>query len=233
LEQGSETGYNHWQFVFATSKKKSLAQIREIFGGQGHFELTRSRAADDYVWKDDTSLGERFELGRRPTKRNSIIDWDAIRDDAVRGELDNIPADIYIRYYNSLTKIGSDHAKPHAIVRRTHVFWGKTGTGKSRRAWEEAGDEAYSKDPRTKWWTGYRGNECVVIDEFRGGIDIAHILRWTDRYAVSVETKGGSRPLCAERIWITSNLHPGDWYPELDRDTTQALMRRLIIEEIK
>lgn len=102
-------------------------------------------------------------------------------------------------------------------------------TGKSHRAWQEAGEGAYCKDPRTKWWCGYRGQASVVIDEFRGGVDIAHILRWFDRYPVLVETKGASVPLACTRIWLTSNVDPRDWYPDLDEATRGALMRRLKI----
>ena len=102
-----------------------------------------------------------------------------------------------------------------------------------RRAWEEAGLEAYAKDPRSKFWYGYRGEKKVIIDEFRGGIDVAHLLRWLDRYPVSVELKGSSRPLQAEQIWITSNLPPNKWYPDIDRETDQALLRRLHVEELK
>lgn len=124
------------------------------------------------------------------------------------------------------------------MERTCHVFWGRTGTGKSRRAWEEAGFEAFAKDPRTKFWDGYQGEEHVVIgkklseliiDEFRGGIDIAHMLRWLDRYPVRVEVKGSSRPLAATTIWITSNLDPRDWYSEVDSETRDALLRRLNI----
>ena len=118
---------------------------------------------------------------------------------------------------------------PKAIVRTCDVFWGTTGTGKSRRAWEEAGDIVYAKDPRTKWWCGYRGEKNVIIDEFRGTIDIAHLLRWLDRYPVCVEIKGASRPLNCERFWITSNVDPRKWYPEIDEETLAALLRRLNI----
>jgi len=55
------------------------------------------------------------------------------------------------------------------------------------------------------------------------------MLRWLDRYPVSVETKGGAMPLAARTIWITSNLDPRMWYPELDADTLAALLRRLNI----
>lgn len=72
----------------------------------------------------------------------------------------------------------------------------------------------------------------VIIDEFRGDIDVSHLLRWLDRYPVIVEIKGSSLPLVAERIYITSNLHPLAWYPNLDPLTQEALLRRLEINEI-
>lgn len=116
-----------------------------------------------------------------------------------------------------------------SVEREVFVFWGRTGTGKSQRAWNEAGVQAYSKDPRSKWFCGYRGQVHVVMDEFRGAIDISHLLRWTDRYPLSVETKGSSRPFLGSKIWITSNLDPRSWYPDLDSDTLDALLRRLNI----
>jgi len=96
-------------------------------------------------------------------------------------------------------------------------------------AWDQAGMEAYPKDPRTKFWCGYGAQEHVIVDEFRGGIDIAHVLRWLDRYPCHVEIKGGSRPLCAKRYWFTSNIPPREWYPDADDATFAALERRLEI----
>lgn len=72
----------------------------------------------------------------------------------------------------------------------------------------------------------------MVIDEFRGGIDIAHLLRWLDRYPVIVEVKGSSVVLKAKKIWITSNLNPEQWYEGLDQATTQALLRRLNVTHL-
>lgn len=55
LEQGAEDGYLHWQIVVAFQRKVRLRAVREVFG-PFHAELTRSDAARDYVWKDDTSV---------------------------------------------------------------------------------------------------------------------------------------------------------------------------------
>ena len=112
------------------------------------------------------------------------------------------------------------------------VYWGPTGTGKSHRAWREAGLAAYPKISTTKFWDGYRSHEHVVIDEFRGAIGIEKMLTWLDKYPVIIENKGSSTVLCATRIWITSNLHPNDWYPDVDQETKDALMRRLEIVHV-
>lgn len=56
--------------------------------------------------------------------------------------------------------------RPVAILRVVHVYWGPTGVGKSRTAWERAGLQAYAKDPRSKWWCGYKAQTSVVIGKF-------------------------------------------------------------------
>jgi len=224
-------GFLHWQVIVGLSKKCSLITIKNIFGPY-HAELTRSSSAEEYVFKEATRVaGTQFELGSRPFKRNSATDWVQVWDLAKAGKLMDIEADLRIRYYRTLLCIAGDYSEAPSILRTCHVFWGVTGSGKSRRAWAEAGVSAYSKDPRSKFWCGYRAQEHVVIDEFRGGIDLSHLLRWLDRYPVNVEIKGGSKPLMASTIWITSNLHPNDWYPDTDHLTNAALMRRLTIIE--
>lgn len=229
LEHGAG-GFVHWQLLIHCDRSRRLAWVKSVFGRSCHAELSRSDAADAYVWKDDTAVqGTRFELGVKPRKRNSKRDWDAIRADAIAGNLLGIDASVFVQHYRSLRAISSDYARPVAVVKRVHVFWGRTGTGKSRRAWDEAGMDAYCKDPRSKFWCGYNGHRKVVVDEFRGGIDIAHILRWTDRYPCYVELKGSSTPLLADEIWFTSNVDPRNWYPDLDPETLAALLRRLDI----
>jgi len=87
--------------------------------------------------------------------------------------------------------------------------------------------DAYSKSPTTKFWDGYRSHKHVVMDEFRGGISVEHLLRWLDVYPVLVEIKGSAVPLVAETIWITSNIPIDLWYPGIDLETLSALKRRI------
>jgi hypothetical protein len=227
--ENSESGFLHWQFIVAFKIKASLAACRATFG-PAHAELTRSAAAAEYCWKLDTRVdGTQFELGLKPFKRNSKIEWESVWELAKSGDFDAIPASVRVQSYRTLRSIHADYARPVAMERTCTVYWGITGSGKSRRAWDEAGLDAYPKDPRSKFWCGYRDQPNVVLDEFRGGIDISHLLRWLDRYPVIVEVKGGSAVLSAQKIWITSNISPRSWYPELDPETQDALLRRLTI----
>lgn len=178
----------------------------------------------------DTRVGNtQFELGRKPHRRNNKRDWEQCWELAKTGSFDAIDKSVLVPYYGAIRRIAADHATPPAITRKCYVYWGGTGLGKSRDAWDRAGLATYGKDPRSKFWDGYRGQKHVVMDEFRGGIDVAHLLRWTDRYPCMVEIKGSSTPLMMETLWITSNLDPRKWYPELDEETLAALLRRMEI----
>jgi len=237
-EAGESGGYLHYQFCVAFSKKASLARVKEVFGRSVHAELSRSEHAASYCCKEATRVDGPWEWGSRPIRRNAPTDWDSVWSAAIAGNYDSIPAQIRVAHYRSLRAINGDYASPQPLIRQVFVYWGLTGTGKSRRAWAESGLDAYCKDPRSKFWCGYESQKNVVIDEFRGktqlilgNIDISHLLRWFDRYPVRVEVKGSSRVFCAERIWITSNLEPKYWYPDVDSATVDALMRRLNITE--
>lgn len=99
LERGNDTGYIHWQLLVAFKTKIRLAAVKRLFGDSAHCELSRSSAANEYVWKEDTRIeGTQFELGVLAFKRNSQTDWDAVLRDAKRGRLDTVPADIVVRW---------------------------------------------------------------------------------------------------------------------------------------
>ena len=240
LERGA-SGYLHYQWVLYFRDKVSLATLKGAYPTT-FFEPSRSSAANAYASKEETRVqsGDDSELvgvfswrkGEINFNPNCATDWNAIKCLAKSGKLDEIPSGLYIRFYSTFKRIYTDHLVAPALERKCTVFWGPTGTGKSHRAFNEAGEGVYVKMPTTKWWDGYSCQESVIIDEFRGVIDVSHLLRWLDKYPVLVEVKGGTLPLFAKRFWITSNLEPKCWYPDVDSATMEALLRRLDIVNI-
>lgn len=230
-----ESGYEHWQIVCYFARKKRITGVKTHFPNTAHIEPTRSEAALDYVWKDETSVaGTRFEFGKLPINRKKTEDWDKIWDSAKCGNLMEIPADIRIRSYHTIKRIRKDFEmapmRPNITV---NVFWGVTGSGKSHKAFElaaESGHDFFVKGSTTKWWDGYKGEKIVIMDEFRGQISIEHLLKWFDKYPCYVEEKGGQLALKAETFYVCSNLDPRDWFKDIDDETKQALLRRLNIK---
>jgi len=230
------SGTIHWQFVVYFTKKDRvrLAALKKLFGDQVAFYPCKSEKAEKYVWKDDTcvDLQYRFEWGKRPFKHNSKVDAEKCFELCKQGRLEELPASYLIYHYQTAKKIKMDYMVGDPLEKEVNVYWGPTGVGKSRRAWNEAGFDAYPKTPTTKFWDGYQGQGKVVIDEFTGQIEITHLLRWLDRYPVLVETKGSGTPLKAKRIWITSNLPPEDWYSTVPEVQLAALLRRLNVHHM-
>lgn len=232
LEEG-EGGFRHWQLVAYFRRKCRLGGVKQLFGRRAHAELTRSEAAVEYVWKEDTYVeGTKFEFGESPFRRNRRTDWDAVKKAAEGRDWSSIPSDVLIRYYGNLRRIQNDSLQSYERGVRVVCYWGVSGIGKSRRARHESVGEVYNKDPDTKWWDGYKGEDTVIIDEYSGSFPITSLLRWLDRYGCSVETKGGSTPLVATHIFITCNLHPKTWYPKLPERQWAALERRMEIIEM-
>lgn len=102
-----------------------------------HWEtVTKDNGASSYCMKEDTRLDGPWEFGTKPLKRNDAKDWEEIKENAKKGNLDAIPSDVYIRHYHTLKAIAKDHMKvvPRTKPRICLWFYGETGVGKSRYA---------------------------------------------------------------------------------------------------
>jgi len=61
LEQG-DGGFRHYQLVIQFKRPVRRSHLSKWIT-RGHYEPTRSEAALDYVWKEDTRIGDPFEDG--------------------------------------------------------------------------------------------------------------------------------------------------------------------------
>lgn len=209
-EIGTTTNRPHWQ-LFATFKRAvRLAAVRKLFGTQSFAEPSRSEAAEEYVFKDDTAIaGTRFELGAKPHKRNSKTDWDAVKTLAKSGNLDDCPPDIYIQHYRTLKLIAMDNmAKPDDLDGCAGIWiYGPPGTGKSHYARQHYGSSLYLK-AQNKWWDGYQGQTNVLLDDLDTDC-LSHYLKiWLDKWAFIAECKGSSIQIRPKNFIITSNYTP-------------------------
>lgn len=111
---------------------------------------------------------------------------------------------------------------------KIQIFWGDSGTGKTKKAIEENPNAYILTKPNgnnTVWWDNYKGESCVILDEFYGWVSYDFLLRLLDRYRLQVQIKGGFVEMSATKFVITSNKDWREWYPNIDNK--QALERRI------
>lgn len=111
-------------------------------------------------------------------------------------------------------------------------LYGDTGTGKSKYAFENYNPETHyvlrKGNGGSVWWDNYTGQETVIIDDFSPkSYQLSYMLNVLDRYAMTIDYKGGATQLLAKKIIITSNYHPDDLYRgESCKEHRKALIRR-------
>lgn len=231
-----ENGNPHLQGYVHLDKPRSLQWCKTNLDDSAHWEPRRGTHAEarEYCTKDDTRVDGPWEFGDPPKQgdRSDLLALQTMLDTGA--SIEQVAREHFgafmrynrnIRAYRELTL---PHRNPDNEV-HVYVYWGPPGTGKSRRALYEAGEDAYFLSPPNAvggavWWDGYTGQDCIIIDDFYGWIPHHFMLRLCDRYPFTVQYKGGSIPIAATRIWITSNKEPNEWWP---RTGLGAMERRI------
>lgn len=234
------SGTPHIQGYIIFTKSYRFQSIKDRYLPRCHIEVSAGTADDNrrYCSKD----GNFREFGTKPVdaKGRDELAQRFVQAMESRGsglvEFSNeFPGTWFYSGHNLLRNYLCIQPPVHRPDVSCRWYYGPAGSGKSRRAHEEA-PEAYIKEPRTKWWNGYMLETDVIIDDFGpNGVDINHLLRWFDRYKCLVESKGGMLPLYATRFIVTSNFHPNNVYCGFGGEPhpqMPALLRRIVIEEI-
>jgi len=228
-EIGANSGRPHWQLVVAYRDKVRLARLVKDFP-RCHAEPTQSASANDYVFKDETYIdGTRFELGEKPFNRSSKTDWALAKKKAQEGKIDDVPADVYIKYYRTLKQIATDHMTKPADLSNVAGIWiyGPPGVGKSHFARQHYGSSLYFK-PQNKWWDGYQGEKNVLLDDFDYKGLGHHLKIWGDKYAFMAEQKGSSILIRPNNFIVTSNYSIEELFTE-DEALCAAIKRRFYV----
>lgn len=228
---GKEVGENgtpHLQGFVVFKNMKSFNQVR-LINGRAHWEITvaLSQAAADYCKKDQdfVEIGSLGRQGERNDLKNVARE---LREGSTIGEVAHQFPCSYIKYHSGIKNYALLMHTPynHTDVRGLWIQ-GPPGTGKSRYA--RTFESLYLKS-QNKWWDAYDGHDVVLMDDFdKQGQCLGHHLKiWSDRYACTGETKGGTVCLSHKLFIVTSNYSISDLFGE-DDVLCQAIRRRFIV----
>lgn len=236
LEEGShETP--HIQGYIELENPKSMGAMKKLLNRNDvHLEkrMGTAKQASEYCKKE----GHFYEKGemKKQGERTDLVELaEQVRTGEVNMEQlreDNPMA--YHTYGRTLEKIEDDRMRKTKREWMTKGTWlyGPTGVGKSHRAYEMAeGKSTYVYTEDGRWWDAYKGEEVVIIDDFRGSIPYNQLLKMIDKWEYKVPRRGREPMMfLAKEVIITSALHPKDVYKNLAAgDNLNQLYRRVEI----
>lgn len=229
-KEKGENGTPHLQGYVSLSSRKGLSWVKNTVGDRIHAEVMRGTNAQaaDYCKKD----GDFAEYGAIPSgagTRNDIKQCvEAIQEGKnMRDLADEFPS-IILRYGTGVLRLRQFIRPKRDSPPKIWVFWGPTGTGKTRRVWEFGDPDQIWIHPGGHWFDGYDQHPAVLFDDFEGSwFKLSYLLKLLDRYVFPVQVKGSQVWWCPKTIYITSNIEPSSWYPNAAQNHRDALARRL------
>jgi len=195
---------------------------------------------NDYYCSKENELvtfGKKPEAGFRG-------DLDETKEKLMKGDItvDQIAVEnphMFHMYGRTMERIEDISLRQRYRTEMTKGTWytGPSGSYKSRTCFEGFDpDTHYVKslcEADLKWWDGYKGQETVIMDEFRGQISFAYMLRLMDRYPLSVSRRGREPvPFLAKRLLISSIRHPRDVYVRQEGEPWEQFDRRCDVVEL-
>ncbi len=237
-ENAPTTGNRHIQAYVSYTDKLTHEQVRAKWPGCYVAARFRSpKVLREYVLKETSRRpgGHNWESGVLPlySKRQDCQDLvGLVTDGATNLQLILHNAQLFGQMRNVLMEYRDLISGNRTWFTNSHVFWGGTGMGKSRRAEHIA--MTYDKwdyvmvghKGARMWWDGCELAKCIVVEDYDGEWTMRTLLKVLDRYKLRVEIKGGHCNFIAEMVIFTSNKHPREWYPDIDYDGS-PLQRRL------
>ncbi len=193
------------QFKVRTRFKLALEQLG------GHIALFKCRGTEEQnnkycskdnqfmSWGEFTTQGQRADLSEIAERlKDPDIPLESIANDH--------PGD-WMRYYRGMKDFRQMAVKANTTKFRhveTYVFFGETGTGKTRAA-KQLGEFLIHGDSMD-WWDGYEHEKTIIIDEYACKTPITKLLGLLDGYQCRLPIKGGFTYANWTRVIITTNL---------------------------
>lgn len=236
--------YYHYQGYIEFNNAKRLSWLKNHIHPTAHFENRRGTQAQAIAYnsKDDTRISGPWRYGEPCSAGTSLSDQIrsyvalARSGTSFNDAIDAHPT-VAIRYptiYNTLSLTST--SSPRLVQRNVTLLCGPPGSGKTRYVYNYAqtsGDSLFVLPACTQraWFDGYDRHKLSLFDDFGADdsrIPFTVLLRVLDPwYNPNVEVKHSCVNFSSDVVFITSNLHPFEWYKEISPEHWRALKRRI------
>lgn len=235
-----ENGTPHLQGALQRKNPITIKGLKKNLGSRCHIEVMHGTYEQSKVYC--SKGGNIFEHGTCP-KQGNRSDIETVKDIVKSGGgmktvIQQVNSYQAMRCGEMILKYFEKGREKKPIV---YWFWGKTGMGKTKTAWDwmrkfYEPEDIYLSNKNLQWWEGYDADKVAIIDDFRKDFCTFHeLLRILDWMPYRVMCKNGSRQCLAEHIIFTCPKTPLELYGKVkdefgvenDREDIGQLLRRI------
>lgn len=242
-EKCPKTGKKHWQGMCIFNKKRSFKSAKKLLqkycGNKCHVEMMRSTINKNLKYCKKEGKYKEYGTLPKPGERN---DLNKLKEEILNGKtvkeiaMENL--NYYHQYGRSLNYVEdirlseNERTEPPKCI----WYWGKTGVGKSHKAYENTTVlNRYTWNKLDKWWDKYYQQDYVIINDFRGEIEYSVLLEMLDKWPFYVPRRCREPiPFNSKYIIITAPNPPENTYRrQLNKnDGIDQLLRRIEVIEL-
>jgi len=190
------TGRDHYQGYVEFTRTKRNNAVYIALGIRCTIDVRRGTRdqARAYSMKEEsrqpntipTEIGEWVPTGRPKVTSEDVMAL--LKEGASLDTVIEKAPSFVLRYRNSIESLHTHFSRTRFRDEREIqcvTLWGPPGVGKSREARvlaheycadKHIEDDYYSKNPGTKWWNGYSGQEVVIMDDVSHKVRFRHSL---------------------------------------------------------
>lgn len=241
LERG-DSGTLHYQGFVQFARESTLSAAKKKIGSNAHVEKryaeSTNKQASDYCKKPESHVMGPWIQGEISLGQGSRTDIVGFVNEVKNGKRERELIDLYphilARYGSFYKRIRMNIRPVRTIPLVVCIYYGATGTGKTRLAEELMIGNEYWRMPVNNnniWFDYMDGHKNILLDEFAGRtsrMTLAMLLQLLDIYVIRVPVKTSFTWWCPDNIIITTNVPVQDWYSWTGRGCQyQALKRRI------
>jgi len=246
-EKCPDTGREHHQMYMylrgnVTHGRRALNKMGDWFGPV-HCSVRPMRGRLDENEYYCSKEGYMKEFGVKP-KMGARGDLDDTKEAIMKGDLtvDEIAVEnpqMFHMYGRTMERVEDIALRQRFRTEMTQGTWwhGPTAAGKSWHCFRDFDPATHYVKPLAegdaKWWDGYKGQETVIFNEFRGQVPFAELLDLMDKWPKTVSRRGREPvPFLAKRLLISSIRHPADVYVRQEGEPWGQFDRRCQVIEL-
>lgn len=225
----ASTGQKHWQCYVYYTDQVEFTSLKALHP-TAHIEKARGTGRQNKAYcSKEGDFVETGELPRQGQRSDLVRMLELLGDGAKPWVVKDCFPGQWLRYQRNIGEYLNTR-EPKSIDEgvTVEIYWGDTGTGKTRKARTENPDffELPFYEGKKLWFDGYTSQKTLLIDDYEpGDIDFRVLLKLLDRYTRQWPVKGGFITSHWTKIVMTADSNPRSWI--LDEKKKAQFLRRV------